>query len=691
MSFFTELKRRNVIRVALGYGVLSWLLLQVSDVLVQALELSPVLSKTVIAALAIGFIPVLVFSWVYEMTPQGLKRESEITQDRSITTHTARKLNIAIVVLLAAAVALFAVDRFSGHRGPAPELVSALPESVPAELSKAPAEIEADEALALGVAVLPFDNLSADAENAFFASGVHEDVLTYLSRVADLRVISRTSVENYVSSELSLPEIGRELGVSHVVEGSVRRSADRVRVTVQLIDVETDAHVWSENYDRTLTDIFAIQTEIAQAIVGQLEAELSPEEAAQLAAIPTDSIEAYEAFLRARERWNQEVNAEQDYSGLVAIGDAYLLATRLDPEFLEAWLGVVQVAGIAVWVNVDVKINQQRAADALARMRAIAPDAGETHQAAAIYAYRVQRDLPTALVHVERAIIALPNLVHAHSIRALVARRLGLWESAELAARRAVELDPASIDAHRTLLEVLSNAQVHEALAVAAAEAARRFPDIADFRVYHATALAEVDGSVSELAALVPTLPARGRAIFAARFKGVFDGPQDVLAWLQRDEGEAEGFDEIALAVTSAYYLRQVGEDEAARSRLRRVLGHPLMLERKDAWGLGTLLHVAADLGDQEEAARLRSELTALTRDTEDVFMRNVSINALAYARAAMGDPEGAWQDMAPLIGQPGGPSEWGLVLGVAPRSMFENVPGYRAHVARMEGHLGSE
>ncbi len=219
MSFLGELKRRNVIRVAVAYFVAAWVLAQIAAVGADAFGAPGWVMKMLITLLAIGLVPTLFISWVYELTPEGLKKESNVRAEDSVTTQTARKLDIAVIVLLVAAIGLFAIDRFLIDRGSEPVYTE---EVVSAEVAEAVSPVET--ALALGVAVLPFTNLSPDPDNAFFAAGVHEDVLTYLSRVADLRVISRTSVIRYAVSDLSLPEIGRELGVSHVLEGSVRRA-----------------------------------------------------------------------------------------------------------------------------------------------------------------------------------------------------------------------------------------------------------------------------------------------------------------------------------------------------------------------------------------------------------------------------------------------------------------------------------
>ena len=373
MSFFAELKRRNVIRVAVAYLVAAWVLAQIAAVGADAFGAPGWVMKMLITLLAIGLVPTLFISWVYELTPEGLKKESNVRAEDSITTHTARKLDIAVIVLLVAAIGLFAIDRFlldwGSEAAPTEEMVGA-------EVAEAVKPAEA--ALALGVAVLPFTNLSPDPDNAFFAAGVHEDLLTYLSGVAALRVIARPSVERYANSDLSLPEIGRVLGVSNIMGGSVRRAGNRVRVTFQLIDSATGAHVWAENYDRTLEDIFAIQTEIAQAVVARVEAELTPQEAAGLAEIPTSSIEAYDEYLRGLERRNTEAVGDTwaDYDG---ISNHFLRATELDPDFLAAWLMMMEISGGAVLLTPDPDgLHLRRVLSALARIQALAPDSPES-------------------------------------------------------------------------------------------------------------------------------------------------------------------------------------------------------------------------------------------------------------------------------------------------------------------------
>lgn len=269
MSRFAELKRRNVFRVAAAYLVLSWLLLQVGDVLFEALEVPGWGIKLVLGLLALGFVPVLVFSWAYEITPEGLKKESEVDRSRSITPATGRKLDLVTIALVVLAVGFAVLDRLVIGRD-APATLPA-PTTEP-QLEPSVAAAEGDNRRS--IAVLPFSSFSDDPENAFFASGVHEDILVHLAKIHGLRVISRSSVERYAEARPAIPEIARALRVRHIREGSVRRAGGRVRVSAQLIDATADEHVWAENFDRDLDDVFAIQSEIARHIRRRLEGDL---------------------------------------------------------------------------------------------------------------------------------------------------------------------------------------------------------------------------------------------------------------------------------------------------------------------------------------------------------------------------------------------------------------------------------
>ena len=293
MSLWAELRRRNVIRMAGLYLVVAWLVVQVVDTLLPIFDAPGWVSKVLVALLAIGFLPALVFAWVFELTPEGVKRDAEVSREQSLVARTGQRMDRLIVAGLLAVAAVIA----AGHFWPRAEQTLPATGSGPGAsgVAEKPVTVDRPDTVSAGpgIAVLPFDNLSPDPDNAYFAGGIHEEVLTKLSKLAELRVISRTSMERIAEEKLDVAAIGQRLGVSHVLEGSVRRAGEQVRVTVQLIEAATDRHVWAENYDRKLDDVFAIQSEIALAIADQLKIGLARQVEASLSERRARSNAAY--------------------------------------------------------------------------------------------------------------------------------------------------------------------------------------------------------------------------------------------------------------------------------------------------------------------------------------------------------------------------------------------------------------
>jgi TolB-like protein len=283
MSFFKELRRRNVIKVAAAYLVVSWLIMQVAEVLIPALHLPDWVLTATLYFLAIGFLPALIGAWAFELTPEGIRREKKVDPEQSITTQTGRKLDFLVIGLLAVGIIYLMIDKFWLEDGV----------ETAATVSPQGEVVEAEE-VAPSIAVLPFVNMSADADNEYFSDGVSEEILNVLTGIENLKVTARTSAFSYKGSKLKIDEIARELGVNHILEGSVRKSGDQVRVTAQLIRADGGFHLWSETYDRKLDNIFAIQDEIAGEIAAALQVtlELEPERENFTG---TNSSQAYEA------------------------------------------------------------------------------------------------------------------------------------------------------------------------------------------------------------------------------------------------------------------------------------------------------------------------------------------------------------------------------------------------------------
>ena len=324
MSLFAELKRRNVFRVGIAYLVASWVLMQIVDVITPIFELPAWAPKLIFVIMAIGLVPALIFAWAFEMTPEGLKKESDVDRTSSIVNQTGRKLNFVITGFLVLAVALLLAERQLR-----PDVASEAP---PEQVAEVPVEEEAiDKSIDKSIAVLPFVNMSSDTEQEFFSDGITEEILNSLASVKELKVAGRTSSFAFKGQNDDLRRIGDSLGVAHILEGSVRKAGTQVRITAQLIQVDDGFHLWSETYDRELTDVFAIQDEIANEILKQLKAKLL-EGSVVLAEAKRTSPEVYELYLQAKQRIYTRLGSEIE----LAV-DELDKAIRLDQNYAPAF------------------------------------------------------------------------------------------------------------------------------------------------------------------------------------------------------------------------------------------------------------------------------------------------------------------------------------------------------------------
>ncbi|MGD9387594.1 MAG: tetratricopeptide repeat protein [Gammaproteobacteria bacterium] len=472
MSLFGELKRRNVFRVAMLYVVAAWLVIEVAETVLPIFEVPDGVLRGLVVLLVIGIVPALGFAWIYELTPEGLKRDTGVTENTEFSATTGHRLNWATLVVAVLAISFLAYDRFIPN-GPA---VQPAAEQASASAAAPPGTAAADSvqretaasptATSAGgerpsVAVLPFANLSTDPEQEFFADGITEDILTRLAGVSGLRVISRTSVMRYKNSELSLPEIAAELGVSHVLEGSVRRAGDRVRITGQLIRAEDDAHLWADSFDRELADIFSVQTEIAARIAEQLELQLTERDRKAIAQRGTDSPEAYEYFLRARAVSRRSFSTPAEMQAMTAEAAGYLeAALELDPEYAEAWAGL---AGAALermyWNEGDASAalaDWEKAVEAAQRAIRVGPEQAAGYLALG-RAYYARGEVEAAREQFRRAAELEPDLPEVLVIQAALLSGQGDLLEALERLERAAELDPADPNVWQDLSELYSD------------------------------------------------------------------------------------------------------------------------------------------------------------------------------------------------------------------------------------------
>jgi TolB-like protein/Flp pilus assembly protein TadD len=419
-SFFSELKRRNVYKVAVAYAIVGWLIAQIATQIFPFLEIPNWIVRLVIALIAIGFPIALVIAWAFEATPEGIKR-TEVAD--AAHEHSRGKAWIYIVIIGAGiSVALYFLGRYSAG-------------------SKATTAVS-NELSAKSIAVLPFDNLSEDKSNAYFAEGVQDEILTRLAKVADLKVISRTSTQHFKSSPDNLPQIAKQLGVMNILEGSVQKSNDQVRVNVQLINAMTDAHLWADTYDRKLIDIFTVESEIAKTIADTLQAKLTGSELTAMAKAPTENKEAYELYLKGRFFWNKRTAADLRKSI-----EYFNQAAEKDQNYALAYAGAAQAWLLLPGYGGGGPNDCFPQADTAAKKALSLDDnSADAHAALAMVKQLYDFDLVGAIAEFERAIELDPNNATAHhwfANHSLAAAGQTEREIAEM--KRALELDPLSL------------------------------------------------------------------------------------------------------------------------------------------------------------------------------------------------------------------------------------------------------
>lgn len=422
--FLRELQRRNVHRAAMFYAGAAWLLVQVATQVFPFFGIPDETVRIVVIAVVIGFPFAMLLSWWYEWTPQGIKLESEIDRNTSVTRQTGKTLDRWITAMLGIAVVLLLTDKL-----------------LPKQDERAADAVPASAAVAdKSVAVLPFENLSEDKANGYFADGIQDEILTGLAKIGDLKVISRTSTQRYASRPDNLMAIARELGVAHILEGSVQRAGNRVRINVQLIEASSDSHLWAETYDRTLDDIFVVQSEVSQKIAESLAARLTRSELTALMRKPTDNAEAYAAYLKGRSFGSVSVVSRGQVDTALA---AYRRAVALDPGFALAWGELARLTFLSYWSGLDASgALREEGRQALEKATALAPGLPQVDMARAIYLYYIERDYRAAYDVIRPLQSRLPNDIDVWAYSGFMARRLGSWDEAKADLMRARTLAP---------------------------------------------------------------------------------------------------------------------------------------------------------------------------------------------------------------------------------------------------------
>ncbi len=636
-NFFGELKRRNVYKVAIAYAIVAWLLIQIATQVFPFFEIPNWAVRLVVLLLVIGFPIALILAWAFEITPEGIKRAEDVDLSQSITRRTGRKLDFLIIGVLLLVIAVFAYQRF----GPGQKVAVATPEK--------------------SIAVLPFENRSEDRANAYFADGIQDEILTRLAKIADLKVISRTSTQHYKSAPENLSEIARQLGVAHIVEGSVQKSGDAVRVNVQLIKAANDSHLWADTFDRKLTDIFSVESEVAKAIADQLRAHLTGQEEQVIAAKPTDNVEAYDVYLRGLAYNLKPLNPANALGAQKHLREA----VRLDPKFALSWalLSYVDARGyltLTLQPTVSLREEARQAAETALTLQ---PNLGEAVLAKGFYHYACLKDYDTAVRYFEQARQLLPNSSRIPESLAYVARRRGQWNQSESYFNEAERLDPRNVDL------LVQHAISHQCLR-RFPEALRKLdqvlnitPDDVDTLAGKA-AIAQAEGDLPRAAALLaPLRPAAdlNQALETQVYQAILErGPAQIIPRLKEILAKPDpdlGYLNGGLRFWLGWAEEVAGDHVAAKESWRQArteLEHFLKEQPENFQLIGDLALTNMGLGDKTAALALAERAISIVTIEKDAVAGTRPIEILARVAAQMKEPDRAIAALQKLLSIPG-------------------------------------
>jgi TolB-like protein/Flp pilus assembly protein TadD len=641
--FFAELKRRNVYRAAIGYAVVGWLLIQVATQVFPFFEIPSWRIRLIVLLIVLGFPIALIIAWAFDLTPEGLKR-AEFTAEVPSELSRSRWWLYVIIVAVALSIGLFFVGRYTGSR-----------------------EVRIFGSMAKSIAVLPFENLSRDPDNIYFADGVQDEILTHLARMADLKVIGRTSVMQYKSGiARDLHRIGQELGVANVLEGSVQRAGNRVRVNAQLVEARTHRQLWGQAYDRDLADVFVIQSDIAEQIVSQLRSKLSPQEKAAIQQQPTADLVAHDLYIRAKTLLATFAFSTPMVESLSEAVRLLNEAIERDPTFALAYYQLAQAHDHLYFGGIDHTPARLALANAaIHSLNRLRPNSGEAHLALAKHLYWGYLDYDGAREELKLAQQSLPNDPLLFEILGFIDRRQGRWEESTKNLERAIELDPqnsgflkqladsyvclrryadaerildrgiavapkdSNMRAYRAEIELLWHADPHplsSTIRAILAEDSREGENVAQLWMEVSLCERDLDGA--------------SRALAALPIGGCYDdfipfprsSCEGVVAQLRGDKAAARA------AFTSA-------RNEAAR----------LIADQPDyAEALCVLGMADAALGNKEDAIREGRRATELMPVSKNAIESALLIRYLAVVYAWTGEKDLAFEQLAIAAGVPG-------------------------------------
>jgi TolB-like protein/cytochrome c-type biogenesis protein CcmH/NrfG len=678
MNLFAELKRRNVYKVAVAYAVVGWLLVQIVTQIFPFLEIPNWIVRLVIVLVAMGFPIALVIAWAFELTPEGIKRTEDADLARS--ARQPRKYTWVFIVIGGAllSVGLFFIGHYTARNtGSATEL---------------PAK---------SIAVLPFENLSDDKNAAYFADGIQDEILTKLASIADLKVISRTSTARYKSKPENLKTVSQQLGVATVLEGSVQKAADKVRINVQLIDAHLDSHLWAKSYDRNIEDVFAVESEVAQEIADSLQAKLSPAEASTVARAPTKDPQAYDLFLKG-EHEQRVANSNFRSESFDQAARWYKEAIARDPKFA---LAIAQLAICRLrqhWLTDPLTEFDLAEAGQMAKQAVtLAPDLAQAHVAMGVFHYYGFRDYEPALTEFQRALELQPNNSPALQFIAAVHRRQARWTPTLDELRRALEQDPRDANIASTIAEtqlLLRNWKEAE-------EMARHALTIDPHEAVgmHVLLLSTLNrtGKAEEALRLLASFPPNDLSIpNTGTYDMVIGGRANTFV-LGRDFDSAAKTWEAAAVSTIAERQQLAArvvlhvlagnlnsarkEAEKARELLEtRVRAHP-----QDIRSLRALSWVYLALNRKSDALKVAQQTLTLLPPERDAFLGTDNLASLTEVQAQAGAAGEAVQNLRKLLSMAAGDTISIVRLKIDPVwDPIRNDPGFQ-QLLTVKEHVG--
>jgi TolB-like protein/Tfp pilus assembly protein PilF len=657
-SLFAELKRRNVYKVAVAYAVVGWLVIQVTATVVPALHMPDGITTAVVVLVLVGFPIALVIAWAFEMTPEGMKRTEDVSPGEVIPRWSKQKFAalIVTVALIAAGLLAFRLVRLRSSPAPRQDASAARTEAAPAIPAKS-------------IAVLPFENLSDEKANAYFAEGIQDQILTKLAGITDLKVISRTSTARYKSKPEDLKTISQQLGVATVLEGTVQRANDKVRVNVQLIDARTDSHLWAKTYDREAKDVFAVESEVSQEVADALQARLSPAEASSLTNAPTKDAEAYDLFLKG------EYAERQGESTLKAVpfdtaAQFYRQALERDPQFA---LALARLADNRVqhhWFIANVGDSELAEINKLAEQAlALAPNLPEARMALGNFYYYGKREYENALGEYRRVLELRPNDIHAQEQVAFIYRRQGQWQLALSEMAKCEGRDPRNVTLIGNIGTTYLNLRMwKDAIRVGSRALALDPNNVVGMRAVfcaYVNGFEDLNQAKRVWAAFPPgtTLSNPSTTGNAATIVGdgtyIYTVDRDftaaLKAWEKVPSNPDEERSQLAARVTIHILAGDVAEAQPEIAKAQSLVEARLRVQPNDLNALNQLSWINLALHRNAEALRAAQRTVELLPVGKDALAGPAILAGLAEIQARTGDPDAAVRTLRELLSIPAG------------------------------------